>query len=335
MVHYSPLSAPVDSILGLAISLALRFNLHQDPAQIPQHQTSYPTIADGTSQEMRRRLWWHLMTVDVQYAEVMKTDPIITEAMWTTKFPRSFNDSELDASSELPIPPRTGEIFDPETYTIQNANSCCDGHENSRTDISFALSRIEIMHALRRHGFSEQFCLNNGYEYISKSTARVQYINDLVNKVNQKYLQFWKGNDSLGFFERNAMKIILSKYLMLAKQDEPARDQLRDYVQVIEAAVGLRKTYPKCAWLVRQPVELDALELLWEYFTMQPGSGQLGSDADKQHAWKLAEKATESGDRDNLASCYPTQWSRIQKLCNRAVELRSGQTPSGVLEQEN
>jgi hypothetical protein len=334
MTHYSPLSAPFDFLLTLAISLALRLNLHQDQSQTSQGQSNYPTVADRTSEEMRRRLWWHLMTLDVQYAEIMKTDPTITEAMWTTRFPGSFNDGELDDSNELPIPPQTGEIFNPETFTIQITTPHDDEQENYRTDMSFALSRIEIMYVLRRHGFSEQFCLNNGYEYLSTSTARVQFINDLVKRVNQKYLQFWKGNDFLGFFERNAVKIMLSKHLMLAKQDRPAKDRLHDCIKVLEAAVGLRKTYPRCAWLVRQPVELDTIELLWEYFITQLGTEQLSGDVDEQHAWKLAEKATESGDRDNLAACYPTQWSRIQNLCDRAIELRSRQTRSGNLEQE-
>jgi Fungal specific transcription factor domain len=334
MTHYSPLSAPVDSLLALAISIALRLNLHQDPSQTSLGESSYPTVANRTSKEMRRRLWWHLMTLDVQYAEITKTDPTITEAMWTTRFPGSFNDGELDASSELPIPPQTGEIFDPETLMIQIATPRGGEQENCRTDMSFALSRIEIMHVLRRHGFSEKFCLNNGYEYLSTSTARVQFIDDLVKRVNQKYLQFWKGNDFLGFFERNAVKIMLSKHLMLAKKNGAARDRLRDCVQVLEAAVGLRKTYPRCAWLVRQPVELDTLELLWEYFATQPDTEQLSGDADEQHAWKLAERGTESGDRDNLAACYPTQWSRIKNLCDRAIELRSRQTRSGDLEQE-
>jgi Fungal specific transcription factor domain len=333
--HYSPTSAPVNSLLALAISLALQLNLHQDPLQTSQGQSSYSTVADRTSTEIRRRLWWHIMTLDVQYAEITRTDPLISETMWTTRFPDSLNDGELDASCKLPIPPQTGKVFDPGTFAIPAAAPHGGEQENRRTDTSFALLRIEMMHVLRRQGFSEQFCANSGYNYLSTSAARIRFLEDLVQRVNQKFLQSCQGNDFLSFFERNAVKLVLSKHLMLAKQDEPARDRLRNCIKVLEAAVGLRKAHPRWAWLLRQPVELDSLELLWECLAAQSGTDQLDGDADRQHAWRLAEKAIESGERDDLAACYPMQWSRIQNLYTRAIELRSAQTQTGSQEQEN
>jgi len=335
MTHYSPLSAPVNSLLALAISLALRLSLHQDPLETSQSASNYPTVADRTSAEMRRRLWWHIMTLDVQYAEITRTDPTVSEAMWTTRFPGSFNDGELDASSELPIPPPTGEIFDPETFSIQAAALQGGDQANRKTDMSFALSMIEMTHALRRHRFSEQFCINNGYNYLSTPAARIQFLNDLVKKVNQRYVQIYEGNDFLSFFERNAVKLVLSKHLMVSKQDEPVRDRLHNCIQVLEAAVGLRKTHPRWAWLLRQPVELDSVELVWECLVAQTNAEQFDSDADRQFAWRLAEKVTESGERDNLTACYPTQWSRIRKLYAQAIALRSAQIRTGNQEQES
>jgi hypothetical protein len=232
MTHYSPLSAPVNSLLALAIGLALRLGLHQDPPQPVQSLSStptlssLPTVAEHTSTEMRRRLWWHIMTLDAQYAEIDKTDPIISEAMWTTSFPGSFNDSELDESSERPMPPPPGETFDPATFANQAATLYGAGQENRSTDMSFALLRMELMHTLRRHGFSEHFCTNNGYTYLTTPAARIQFLEDLVQRVNQDYLQFRQGNDLLSFFERNAVKVMLSKHLMMAQQDRPVTDRI-------------------------------------------------------------------------------------------------------------
>lgn len=263
------------------------------------------------------------MTLDVQYAEYTKTDPIITEAMWTTRLPSNFNDGELDALSQVPIPPPTGETYNPDMDITQNLPRD-DPQKGYRTDVSFSLARLEIMHAVRRYSFSKEFSTLNGYEYLSTPLARVHFVNDLVQRINQDYLQFWKGNDFLGFFERNAVKVMLSKMLIIAKQDWPATPgRLHDYVQVLEAAAGLRRTHPKRAWLVRQPVELDTIELLWRYFATQEGINHESSRV--QHAWKLAEKAMESGEREDLATCYPSQWSRIQKLCQQATKKRSEQ----------
>ncbi|KAF1808579.1 hypothetical protein P152DRAFT_517473 [Eremomyces bilateralis CBS 781.70] len=326
MTHYSPLSTPVDSLLTLGIGLALRLNLHQDPSQSSQGHPSYPTIADHTSAEMRRRLWWHIMALDVQYAEAAIRDPIISEAMWTTRFPSSYNDGELDCLSEQPMPPPTGETFDPEIFATQATAPHSDEQESRRTDMSFALSRLEIMKSLRRYSFSEQFCINNGYNYLATPVAQIQFLNDLVQRVHQKYLRFQQGNDRLSFFERNAVKLILSKHLMMAKRNEPIREILSNCIKVLEAAVGLRKSQARWAWLLRQPVELDSLELLLECLARRPDTEQLSGDEDLEHAWTLAKKATESGERDNLAACYPAQWARIQKLCEHAIERRFPRT---------
>jgi hypothetical protein len=318
MSHYSPLSGSIDSLLALVVGLALHLHLQQDPLQFSNDQSNHLTLADRTSVEMRRRLWWHIMTLDVQYAEYMKKDPVIYEAMWTTKFPSSFNDGELDALSQVPIPPPSGEIFDQDSFDIGEETTQYREQRDRRTDMSFALSRIELMHSLRRHAFSKQFCETNGYDYLSTSAARNQFANDLVKRMNQKYLQHWKGNDFLGFFERNALKLILSKHLMLAKQKESVRDRLYDCFKVLEAAVGLRKTDSSRAWLIRQSVELDSLEMLWECLL---GTEELNDDANKRHSWTLAERASESAQRDNLATCYPAQWARIEKLYNRALDI--------------
>jgi hypothetical protein len=276
---------------------------------------------------MRRRLWWHIVALDVQYAEATATDPIISEAMWTTRFPSSYNDSELDSISDRPMPPPNGERFDPETFTTLTT-SHSDEQESRITDMSFALSRLEMMRSLRQFSFSERFCIQNGYTHLSTSEAKIQFLNDLGQNVHQKYLRFQQGNDFLSFFKRNAMKLLLSKHLMMAKRDEPTKEVLNNCVKVLEAAVGLRKPQSRCAWLLRQCVELDSLELLWECLIALPGE-QPGRDENQKHALVLAERATESGERDNLAACYPDQWSRIQKLCERALERRATQTQSG------
>ena len=194
------------------------------------------------------------MALDVQYAEAATTDPIIFQVMWTTRFPSSCNDGELDAFSQRPMPPATGETFDAETFATQAIPLRSDEQENRRTDMSFTLSRLETMHSLRRCSFSERFCINNGYDHLPTSAAQIQFLNDLVQRIHQKYVQFQQGNDFLSFFKRNAVKLILSKHLMKMKRNEPTIDVLKNCVNVLEATVGLRKMGSKWVWLLRQPV---------------------------------------------------------------------------------
>ncbi|KAF2665418.1 hypothetical protein BT63DRAFT_428381 [Microthyrium microscopicum] len=311
MVHYSPISAPIDTLLALATGQAFRLGIHQESSQL-SHST---TMGARTSIEMRRRLWWHIMTLDIQCAAYNKKSPMVSDAMWNTKFPGTFNDNELTMSNSS-IPPPTSQIFDADTVMMGSSNSHGEDLENRRADNSFSLSRIEIIYAL---SVIERLATS------SRFTERVKYTDELVQKLNKKYLQLWTGNDTQSFFERNALKLMLSKLLLSAKGDVPTQEILQQCAVVAEAAASLRMTYPSCAWLLRQSVELENLELLWKCLATLPEN----MSANPPYVWALAESATKSGERDDMAACYPHQWERIIELRDRAMQVRATRRPGG------
>jgi hypothetical protein len=285
-----------------------------------------------TETEMRQRLWWHIMTLDVQVAEDAGTDPLIWEGMWTVKLPSNLDDVELDATSELPLPPPAGEAFDPDTHMMQNSGYHDQPPTNHthRTDMFFALMQVEMSYAMRRFAFSKHFCEANGYDYLVTSEVRVQFLEELMRKIDRKYLQYCNRNDMFSFFERNSAKLMLSRNLMVARKAGLAKDTLHNCVQVLEAAAAIRKTHKRWAWILRSYVELEAMALLWECI------GRFWSDTEHvgfldrskinpeelKHAWTLGEIGFRRGKEDDMGRCYGDKWSRIEMLRGCGLEQR-------------
>lgn len=295
----------------------MQLNLHKERTPKVREPSRFVTLGEKTETEMRRRLWWHIIVLDVQIAEDIGSDPMLWEGMWQVRMPGNLDDVELDASSELPLPPNAGEIFDPDTYAIQNAAGAGEQRlqHDRRTDMSFALLQLEMNYAMRRFAFSEHFCRANGYEYLSTQTARVQFLETLMRSIDQRYLQYCNRNDMFSFFERNAAKLMLSRHLMIARKDGPPTQTMHNCVQVLEAAAAMRKTHTRWAWLLRSSVELDTLELLWQCLhdiTTSIDYEELNQD-EVRHAWTLAEIAFQRGKEDELELCYTDKWARIEK----------------------
>jgi hypothetical protein len=330
-VRHSPVTAPVDTLLALAIRLATKMNLNREDLSAAQDSFRFTTLAERTALEMRRRLWWHIIALDVQIAQDAGTEPVIWEGMWGVKMPSNLDDVELDAASELPLPPRAGERFDPDTYVFQNTEASGEQRlqHDRRTDVSFALLHIEMGYAMRRFAFSEDFCKVNGYEYLSTQAARVQFLENFMRSIDQRFLQFCNRNDMFSFFERNAAKLILSRHLMMARKDGSGAQVLQNCVSVLEAAAAMRKTHNRWAWSLRSYVELDTLELLWQILRdvlANTGHGNDNEDEyDKErlrHAYTLAEISFQRGKEDQLERCYGDKWARIDNIRNLTIEQR-------------
>ncbi|KAF2431990.1 hypothetical protein EJ08DRAFT_158710 [Tothia fuscella] len=318
----APVTAPIDTLLALAIRLAIKLEVHKEHSRGQQQSSRFITLGERTNTELRRRLWWHLISLDVQIAESSGTDPTIIEGTFNASFPSSMDDGELDDNSDLPLPPLPGESFNPETYAINQAlDGFADTYDQEhKIDMSYALVRMEIASGLRRYAFSEQFCQINGYEVVSTSAARLQHVNELVGKVNMKYLQYCQRNDFFSSFARNAAKLMLSKHLMLVKRADSAQQTLHNCTQVLEAAVGLRRTHPSWAWTLRSYVELDVLEVYLHSLVdiqNQPAIWDAEYEGQLKHGRALSLAAVERGREHDLKLCYPKQWKRIESLHQR------------------
>lgn len=87
------------SMTSMVVRIGQYLGLHRDGAQLGM--TSFDT-------EMRRRLWWHILLLDMRSSEEHGTDSYISENMYDARLPSNVNDEDISPEMTEPVQPRTG-----------------------------------------------------------------------------------------------------------------------------------------------------------------------------------------------------------------------------------
>ncbi|MCJ1268877.1 hypothetical protein MMC22_008765 [Lobaria immixta] len=87
------------TLTAVAIRMGHSLGLHHEGLE-----SSFPPFA----QEMRRRLWWQIVVLDIHASEDRGSDPMIHGATFNTKIPSNINDEDLDPESSHPVSSRSG-----------------------------------------------------------------------------------------------------------------------------------------------------------------------------------------------------------------------------------
>ncbi|KAI1169969.1 hypothetical protein F4777DRAFT_584388 [Nemania sp. FL0916] len=90
------------ALLGLLIRLAQGLGIHQDGQGGPGSRFT-PFEA-----EMRRRLWWQLIVLDIRAAEDRGTSTVIPRGSYNTRLPHNIDDSEFGPETTEPLRDRPG-----------------------------------------------------------------------------------------------------------------------------------------------------------------------------------------------------------------------------------
>ena len=110
------------TMLAVAVRLGHSLGLHREGSR--------PGITPFI-QELRRRLWWQLVVLDVRASEDVGTDLLIFESSFNTRFPANINDSDMS-------PDRTEPIVERQGFTEQT--KCSLSHI-----VSFMVSRLAYL----------------------------------------------------------------------------------------------------------------------------------------------------------------------------------------------
>jgi hypothetical protein len=104
-------------LVGNAVRLALRMGLHRDSTKVGGNITPFLT-------EMRRRLWHHLLQIDLLSSFHIGLPGMIQAIDSDTLLPRNLRDEDFDEDSvELPLPRPDSEIT-PISYMICKSRLC-------------------------------------------------------------------------------------------------------------------------------------------------------------------------------------------------------------------
>jgi hypothetical protein len=87
------------SMTSMIVRIGQYLGLHRDGAQLGM--TSFDT-------EMRRRLWWHILLLDMRSSEEHGTDNYISESMYDTRLPSNVDDKDIYPGMTEPVKPQIG-----------------------------------------------------------------------------------------------------------------------------------------------------------------------------------------------------------------------------------
>jgi hypothetical protein len=142
----------------MAIGIAIKMHLNRDGNK---------SDLSPFEAEMRRRLWWHILTLDVVTAQDKKTDPCILESSFNTMTPHNVNDSQLDPDM---------------------SRETTDRPEN--TEMTFALCNFTVTFYSRQLMFSSEFCHENSYSILSVQ-EKCDAIRVLEKQIEVQFLQYF------------------------------------------------------------------------------------------------------------------------------------------------
>ncbi|KAK5207203.1 hypothetical protein LTR72_008945 [Exophiala xenobiotica] len=285
------------SMTGLLIRLATKLGLHRDPVALGLHPFQ---------SEIRRRLWWQILILDVRTAEDNDLDPLICEHSFDTKFPANVNDVDLDV----------------------NMTEAVTESEN-RTEMLYALTRLKVSYGARQLVFSPKFTADNGYPSLS-SQEKIGMTESLLKEIEQKYLRDCDTTIPLCFLAATATRMILAKIKLTISH--PARsssgisqDRLQDLVgnsiEIVEYAHTLRcsEQYRRWVWLFQTYIAWDAVAFLLHSMN----AGRIQSPTLLERAWKTIN--TFFGEWKDEVVEGDRRWRRLESLRAKAAARLTSQ----------
>ncbi|KAF7559241.1 hypothetical protein G7046_g4923 [Stylonectria norvegica] len=215
------------SLTGLLVHLARGMGLHRDGS----HFNLSPLET-----EMRRRIWWALLVLDLRSAEELGADLNISDLEYDTQMPSNINDADISAmTTEFPEP------------------------REGRTDTSVALVRYEICSLARRlvraSSAAVTMCPRAGdMSYVDRERMLI----DVYQRVESKFLrQVLDETDPLYWMAAMIARVIMAKMCLIIYQpllfpgsDYQLSDDVRKriYVAAIEILEyhHILNTDPRC-----------------------------------------------------------------------------------------
>lgn len=229
------------AMTALAVRLAQGMGMHRDGEQfnLPPYET-----------EMRRRVWWVIMSVDLRSTEEHGTSLAIADGTYDTRIPININDADISPDSIVMPPEREG-----------------------RTDMAAAIVRYSIC-ALTRQ-FQTSAAIEEAKCDLPTLVAKEKKLLDLYQSVQQKFLRdvAMDEADRLYFVVAMIARVIMAKASLVlygqmlfpgAEQQLTAEIRQRLFVgaiSMIECSVklGTDRSCRQFRWLLKSYTSLHTM----------------------------------------------------------------------------
>ncbi|ETN46654.1 uncharacterized protein HMPREF1541_00840 [Cyphellophora europaea CBS 101466] len=283
------------TMTGVLVRLAMKLGLHRDPEVLKLSPFDC---------EMRRRLWWQIVVLDVLTAQDNDTDPSMLEHSFDTQFPTNVDDQALDISMSTPA-----------------TNS------SKRTDMAFTLRRIQLVQVARKVLFSNHFSKSNGYPILSRD-EKLQHINDLNASLKQADDASLDINVPICFMVKDYTATELSRMyvvISLIHGEAPStttvqRGLVARSQEVLERVMALRNSdqYRRWVWLTLKDLGWGMAASLLHVLRSLPKNHQ------NESSWQTAEQffALCNGYQDGKEP--DSRWTLLERLRRSAEANRAG-----------
>ncbi|KAL9031682.1 MAG: hypothetical protein Q9196_000315 [Gyalolechia fulgens] len=289
------------TLTGLLIRLAQSLGLHRDGEQFG---------LSPLETEMRRRLWWTLIHIDMRASEDHGSDPSILDKTFDTRFPLNINDEDINASMKEPPPEHEGA-----------------------TEMTFDLIRFTVSTTARRLSYTPpgRGKCPDGPRSVSLETKE-RLIEELHQHIEKKYLRHCDMNIPVHWVAGTVLRLVLAKMWLivhhpLQREDfdskelsEETKDRLfRTSVDIIQWSNILESepSTKKWGWLFRTYVQWHAVVFVLSQLCIRTR----GPEVDR--AWQVIDEVISGMDVRLSGHKKGMLWKPIRKLIARARTVRA------------
>lgn len=287
------------TLSGLTIRIAVSMGLHRDGESFGL--SPYEV-------EMRRRLWWIIMTLDTRAAEDHGSDYSIIETTYDTKLPLNINDEDITPETKEPPEEKLG----------------C-------TEMTFSLIRFEVGVTMRR-----LVNVTSGDPYGEVTAARTleekeKLIDICHRRIEERYLQHCDMSVPIFWVTATVGRLIMAKmWLMIhhpLQREKPTmsadvRDRLFvTSVEIIEFSrlLEVNESTSKWGWHFRTYMQWHAVAFVLAELCVRPLSPKV------DRAWRAIDSVYDAWESTLNSAKRGMLWRPLKTLMSRAKQTRQRQ----------
>jgi Fungal specific transcription factor domain len=299
-------------VLGMVLRTAQSIGLHRDPSNF-----SIPPF----DAEMRRRLWWHIVSLDSRTGEDHGLTVSFTDLTTDTKLPLAVNDNALHpAMTELPSAPQN--VWTEMTpiilvYMTARATQELNGLLSNPGTIPSEVSRSEIINQLKADIEVYLACCN--------PAIPVQRLTIKVPRMILSRMEFVSRQQWLLSTTNNNDKTWLPSQLADAFTNNETLVEACSLIEMSAEMLGDDSLH-NFRWCVEMHPQYSAmLYVLW-YLCAQPAAPNAARAwAAVEAAFSVAAFRLQRQNTTVLTGSYHSVWRVLGALREKAVRLRDAQ----------
>lgn len=285
------------ALIGLAIRIAQNLGIHRDGDGL--HLSAHEA-------EVRRRIWWHIFSLDMKASEDRGCEPMLSESSFNTRLPINLEDDDFDKQSLHPLKERKG--ITKITLSLMNM-------EVART--SLKLHFVPPKHTTPVLTYQERDDLAN--ECISKIDS---YFVDNYDPTNP-YHELAYSLSRMHVLRLRLVVLYPMQRMLTEQENQPRTRALKYVVKLLSIADSLLSSdfVKRFSWHSSTSVSWHPIAVALAELCTEP-AGPLADEA-----WRVIDKRWAMWSHRIPSSQEEKIWRPVKSLLKKAREARQHSQP--------